>query len=72
MFCQEIIQGKLDQRSKCLEIDWTMGRDVASNQIEQLLETLSSWLTAQNFFVVFCCGAVHACVSAVIYHAQER
>lgn len=40
---QEIIQGKLDQRSKCLEIDWTMGRDVASNQIEQLLETLSSW-----------------------------
>jgi len=38
-----LIGGKLDQKSKQLEIDFAIGRDLRPNQIEAMLGTLSNW-----------------------------
>jgi len=38
-----LIGGKLDQKSKHLEVDFTIGRDLRPNQIDAMLGTLSNW-----------------------------
>jgi len=38
-----LIGGKLDQKSKQLEIDFAIGRDLRPNQIDAMLITLSNW-----------------------------
>lgn len=40
---QDVIKGKLDQKRKQLEIEYTMGRDLRPGQIDQMLEVLSAW-----------------------------
>ncbi|CAG8654376.1 16199_t:CDS:2, partial [Dentiscutata heterogama] len=40
---QDVIKGKLDQKRKQLEIEYTMGRDLRPGQIDQMLRTLSEW-----------------------------
>ncbi|CAI2181473.1 8294_t:CDS:2 [Funneliformis geosporum] len=40
---QDVIKGKLDQKRKQLEIEYTMGRDLRPGQIDQMLEVLSVW-----------------------------
>ncbi|KAF0515972.1 PCI-domain-containing protein [Gigaspora margarita] len=40
---QDVIKGKLDQKRKQLEIEYTMGRDLRPGQIDQMLRTLSDW-----------------------------
>jgi COP9 signalosome complex subunit 7 len=40
---QGIIQGKLDQRKKQLEIEFTMGRDLRPETIDQMIDILTKW-----------------------------
>ena len=40
---QDVIKGKLDQKRKQLEIEYTMGRDLRPGQIDQMLEVLGAW-----------------------------
>ncbi|XP_060858926.1 COP9 signalosome complex subunit 7b-like [Metopolophium dirhodum] len=38
-----VISGNLDQQSDCLEVDWTVGRDVGSIDIDPMIDTLQQW-----------------------------
>jgi COP9 signalosome complex subunit 7 len=40
---QGVIQGKLDQRKKQLEIECTMGRDLKPESLDVMITTLSNW-----------------------------
>jgi len=42
---QGVIQGRLDQRKKQLEIDFTMGRDFKPESIDRMILTLTNWQT---------------------------
>jgi len=42
-FYQGVILGKLDQRSKVLHVDGTMGRDVRPEQLSQVAAVLTQW-----------------------------
>eukprot|EP00842_Homolaphlyctis_polyrhiza_P005811 jgi/Hompol1/6230/HPOL_004886-RA len=45
---QNIINGKLDQKKKCLTVEYAMGRDVRPDQVDSILHILKDWLgTAQ-------------------------
>lgn len=39
----DIIHGKLDQRKKHLEIDYTIGRDIKPDDIQKIANTLKEW-----------------------------
>lgn len=39
----DIIHGKLDQKNKQLEIDYAIGRDIRSDDVAQIVETLQEW-----------------------------
>ncbi|KAJ3177833.1 COP9 signalosome complex subunit 7a [Gaertneriomyces sp. JEL0708] len=46
---QELIKGKLDQKKKCLEVEYAMGRDVRPEQVDSLISTLGTWAkTSEN------------------------
>ena len=51
---QDVIKGKLDQKKKQLEIEYTMGRDVRPERISQMLDVLGAWsvVTNQNLFTL--------------------
>ncbi|CAI6347664.1 unnamed protein product [Macrosiphum euphorbiae] len=38
-----VVSGELDQQSDYLEVDWTVGRDVGSNDIDNMIGTLQQW-----------------------------
>ncbi|XP_060868025.1 COP9 signalosome complex subunit 7b-like [Metopolophium dirhodum] len=38
-----VVSGELDQQSDYLEVDWTVGRDVESNDIDNMIDTLQQW-----------------------------
>ncbi|CAG8487804.1 9223_t:CDS:2 [Ambispora leptoticha] len=40
---QDVIKGKLDQKKKQLEIEYTMGRDLRPGQIDHMLQVLAAW-----------------------------
>ncbi|CAG8441127.1 6965_t:CDS:2 [Diversispora eburnea] len=40
---QDVIKGKLDQKRKQIEIEYTMGRDLRPGQIDQMLQVLGAW-----------------------------
>ncbi len=42
-FYNELLKGKLDQKNKQLHVDYTYGRDVRSDQLDSMLETLNQW-----------------------------
>ena len=41
---KNIINGKLDQKKKCLNVDYAMGRDVRLEQRQEILAFLKQWL----------------------------
>ena len=42
-FYADIIKGKLDQSNNQLEIDFSIGRDVTNEQIDDILSVLDNW-----------------------------
>ncbi|TFK18888.1 hypothetical protein FA15DRAFT_674926 [Coprinopsis marcescibilis] len=40
---QDILRGKLDQKEKQLEVEYTMGRDVQPEKLDDLLDILRNW-----------------------------
>ncbi|KAI8139782.1 hypothetical protein BJV82DRAFT_626118 [Fennellomyces sp. T-0311] len=42
-FYQGILVGKLDQRQQQLQVEYTMGRDVRPEQLEETVEALKTW-----------------------------
>lgn len=42
-FAIDIIHGKLDQRKKQLEVDYTIGRDIKPEDIQKIAATLKEW-----------------------------
>jgi COP9 signalosome complex subunit 7 len=42
-FYAEIIKGKLDQMNNQLEIEYTIGRDVTDEKIDDILNVLDNW-----------------------------
>ncbi|KAJ3197095.1 autophagy protein atg9 [Irineochytrium annulatum] len=40
---QDIIKGKLDQKKRCLEVEYAMGRDLQPGQAGEILKTLVAW-----------------------------
>ncbi|KAH9927440.1 uncharacterized protein BXZ73DRAFT_48901 [Epithele typhae] len=41
----DIVRGKLDQRERQFEVEYTMGRDLEPGKLEQLLVSLQNWAT---------------------------
>jgi hypothetical protein len=39
----DVIRGKLDQKDQQFEVEYTMGRDLASGKIESVLAALQAW-----------------------------
>ena len=50
---QDVIKGKLDQKRKQLEIEYTMGRDLRPGQIDQMLEVLGAWYVLVVIFLEY-------------------
>jgi len=43
-----LIQGKLDQRKKCFEVQSVIGRDLAQGEVEDMIGQLNTWLTSSE------------------------
>lgn len=41
---QELIKGKLDQKTKQLEVDFAIGRDIPREKIDHMMNVLSNWV----------------------------
>lgn len=59
-----IIQGKLDQKNKQLEVDNAIGRDIKPSNTKQIVETLQSWCDS--------CETVLACIEEQIHQANSE
>jgi len=40
---QDVIRGKLDQQQSTFEVEWSMGRDVKSDEVKDILAALNNW-----------------------------
>lgn len=40
-----LIRGKLDQKAGCLEIEWTLARDVRADRFEEIGTMITSWIS---------------------------
>jgi len=40
---QDVIRGKLDQQRSTFEVEWTMGRDMKAEEVQNLLAALGNW-----------------------------
>ncbi|KAL4120071.1 hypothetical protein QTP88_012810 [Uroleucon formosanum] len=58
-----VVSGELDQQSDYLEVDWTVGRDVGSNDIDNMIDTLQQWCDS--------CESVLSTVQARIVDANR-
>jgi len=43
-----LIQGKLDQRKKCFEVQSVIGRDLAQGEVEDMIGQLNTWLSSSE------------------------
>ncbi|KAH9300288.1 hypothetical protein KI387_011871, partial [Taxus chinensis] len=43
-----IVKGKLDQRRRCFEVQFAAGRDLRPGQLDNMMHTLSNWLTTSD------------------------
>ncbi|XP_050436570.1 COP9 signalosome complex subunit 7b [Adelges cooleyi] len=59
----DVVAGELDQQSGYLEVDWTVGRDVAPNDIDTMIDTLQQWCDS--------CESVLSTVQARIIDANR-
>jgi COP9 signalosome complex subunit 7 len=50
----DILRGKLDQKEQQLEVEYTMGRDLAPGKIENLLAALKDWYVTRSCFFIPC------------------
>eukprot|EP00871_Galdieria_phlegrea_P001189 jgi/Galph1/2070/GphlegSOOS_G743.1 len=39
----QLIRGKLDQKEKRFQVDWTMGRDVGDHHLQEIIDTFREW-----------------------------
>lgn len=46
IFLPELINGKLDQKNRQLEIDHAVARDIQTENIQDIVNILSEWLTS--------------------------
>lgn len=58
-----VVSGELDQQSDYLEVDWTVGRDVGINDIDNMIDTLQQWCDS--------CESVLSTVQARIVDANR-
>lgn len=58
-----VVSGELDQQSDYLEVDWTVGRDIGSNDIDNMIDTLQQWCDS--------CESVLSTVQARIVDANR-
>ncbi|KAI9100445.1 hypothetical protein DFS34DRAFT_486008 [Phlyctochytrium arcticum] len=61
---QDLLRGKLDQKKKCLEVEYAMGRDLAPGQLDTILSTLNAWASKLE--------TVLASVDKQMKHVQDR
>lgn len=47
-----IVRGKLDQLRRCFEVQFAAGRDLPSEQLGSLIQTLGTWLTTSDNLLV--------------------
>lgn len=40
-----LIRGKLDQKALCLEIEWTLARDVRADRFDEIGNVITSWIS---------------------------
>lgn len=60
----DIIHGKLDQKNSQLEVDYAIGRDIRSEDIDVIVNCLQDWCSA--------CEGVLSCVEAQIHRANSE
>ncbi|KAJ3122852.1 hypothetical protein HK098_002428 [Nowakowskiella sp. JEL0407] len=48
---QDIIKGKLDQKKKCLDVEYAMGRDVKEEDYGKLLDILDKWSNTSSTII---------------------
>lgn len=59
----DVVTGELDQESGYLEVDWTVGRDVAPVDVDSMIDTLQQWCDS--------CESVLSTVQARIVDANR-
>lgn len=60
----DIIHGKLDQKSKHLEVDYAIGRDIRKEDISEIVQTLQDWCDS--------CSNVLSCIEEQIQFADAE
>jgi COP9 signalosome complex subunit 7 len=60
----DIIHGKLDQKNSQLEVDYAIGRDIQSDDLGSIVNTLQEWCDS--------CEAVLSCVETQINRANAE
>ena len=45
---QGLIVGKLDQKLKCLEVEYAIGRDIKPGQLDEMIHVLNGWSQSTN------------------------
>ena len=48
----DLLRGKLDQRERQLEVEYTMGRDVEPAKIEAVLAALRQWSVSAYIYLI--------------------
>jgi COP9 signalosome complex subunit 7 len=65
LFCVvELINGKLDQKNRQLEIDYAVARDIQTENIQELVDILSEWLKS--------CESCSTCLQEQIENANAE
>lgn len=59
----DIIRGKLDQKNSQLEVDYAIGRDINSTDVNTIVDCLQDWCSA--------CENVLGCVESQIHRANQ-
>lgn len=60
----ELINGKLDQKNRQLEIDHAVARDIQTEDVQEIVEILSEWLVS--------CENCSKCLQDQIEHANAE
>lgn len=63
-FFPELINGKLDQKNRQLEIDYAVARDIQTENIQEIVTILTDWLKS--------CESCSSCLQEQIEHANAE
>ncbi|KAI9341819.1 hypothetical protein DFJ73DRAFT_843444 [Zopfochytrium polystomum] len=69
---QDVLAGRLDQKKKCLEVEYGIGRDLPPGETAKLLNSLSSWANTTENILRYIDQKLEAVAREMAAHTREK